>query len=642
VVLALLTSLPGLASASAASETWLPLGEGLDGDVYALVLDSSGNLYAGGNFTSAGGTTANYIAKWDGSTWSPLGSGMNNTVYALALDGSGNLYAGGKFTTAGGTAANRVAKWNGTSWEALGGGLTSASAEVDALSFDSSGNLYAGGSFTSPANRIAVWNGTLWSSVGGGAGGKVNALLFDAHGNLYIGGSFTEVGGSVSASHIAKWDGSAWSSLGGGTSNTVRALAIGSDGSLYVGGSFVTTDGTTVNRIAKWNSNSWSALGSGMNADVLALKVSDSGELYAGGKFASAGGVTMNNITRWDGTSWSALDGGVNSDVNALAESADGKFYAGGAFTTAGGMTANRVTRWAAPLPGVALATSDSLFCTGESASVTISLSNVTDLFGYQFVVQYNPDLASASAGFADTFFDTSRDAIVPPEWDASCSEGECKFAVSKVEPGEPVSGSGVVAQITLTGLEAGTFDLTIGDDILSDRDAQPMDHETNSLSLTVCGYASISGSVSLQGRLTPVNAGQIMLTDLSGNFGPYTTGFDPATGAFTLDNVKVMPEGSDYQFDATHGLYLGNRTTHAFQPLDSFTAPDTRLLGGDANNDGRIDLSDLTCVGGSFGAAPAVCGTTGSSDLNADSAVNILDLVLPGGNYGLTAPLAW
>ena len=28
----------------------------------------------------------------------------------------GDVYAGGFFTTAGGTVANRVAKWNGTSW----------------------------------------------------------------------------------------------------------------------------------------------------------------------------------------------------------------------------------------------------------------------------------------------------------------------------------------------------------------------------------------------------------------------------------------------------------------------------------------------------------------------------------------------
>jgi hypothetical protein len=210
------------------------------------------------------------------------------------------------------------------------------------------------------------------------------------------------------------------------------------------------------------------------------------------------------------------------------------------------------------------------------------------------------------------------------------------------VEPGEAVTGSGAVAQVTLTGVSAGTFDLTLSADILSDREAQAMQHTAGSLPLTVCGYANVSGTVSLQGRTSPVNAGQVTLTDLGGVFGPYTASFNAATGAFTINNVKVMPGGSNYQFDAAHGLYLGNRTTHMLNPLDSYAASAPRLLGGDANNDGMIEISDLTCIGGSFGGTPVVCGTTGSSDINADGAVNILDLVLPGSNYGLTSPRTW
>ena len=50
------------------AQTWSALGSGMDGyDVYALAVDASGNLYAGGNFTTAGGVSANRIAKWDGA-----------------------------------------------------------------------------------------------------------------------------------------------------------------------------------------------------------------------------------------------------------------------------------------------------------------------------------------------------------------------------------------------------------------------------------------------------------------------------------------------------------------------------------------------------------------------------------------------
>jgi len=71
------------------ADTFGPQGTG--GDVDALALDGSGNLYAGGWFPTAGGVPANYIARWDGSAWSALGSGMNTFLDAVAVDGPGNL-----------------------------------------------------------------------------------------------------------------------------------------------------------------------------------------------------------------------------------------------------------------------------------------------------------------------------------------------------------------------------------------------------------------------------------------------------------------------------------------------------------------------------------------------------------------------
>jgi hypothetical protein len=78
-------------------------------------------LYAGGIFTTAGDISANKIAKWNGSSWSALGSGLgsgaNALVNALAVfdDGDGPaLYAGGNFSTAGGVPSSHIAKWQVT------------------------------------------------------------------------------------------------------------------------------------------------------------------------------------------------------------------------------------------------------------------------------------------------------------------------------------------------------------------------------------------------------------------------------------------------------------------------------------------------------------------------------------------------
>jgi hypothetical protein len=76
----------------------------------------NGELIAGGEFTTAGGVTANRIARWNGTTWQALGTGMSGGYYpyvlALAVY-NGELIAGGGFTitTAGGQVSAYWARW---------------------------------------------------------------------------------------------------------------------------------------------------------------------------------------------------------------------------------------------------------------------------------------------------------------------------------------------------------------------------------------------------------------------------------------------------------------------------------------------------------------------------------------------------
>ena len=130
-------------------DNWSALGSGINGSVYALAVSGS-DLYAAGVFTTAGGVTVSNVAKWNGSSWSALGSGMaggsvgGSNVQALAVSGA-DLYAGGNFTTAGGVTVGNVAKWNGSSWSALGSGVSGFGAYTFVSALAMSGtNLYAG------------------------------------------------------------------------------------------------------------------------------------------------------------------------------------------------------------------------------------------------------------------------------------------------------------------------------------------------------------------------------------------------------------------------------------------------------------------------------------------------------------------
>ncbi len=374
--------------------TWSALGDGIDGGTYnevnAIAIDGDGNVYAGGDFTTAGGVPANYIAKWNGTTWSAFGDGMNEVVRAIAIDGDGNVYAGGNFTTAGAVSTNLIAKWNGTAWSALGDGLYGTN--VYALLIDNNGLLYAGGTgigtVNDTGNAIAKWDGTAWTELGtyldqamhvvclatdntgniyaGGLAqfgiskwngttwsisedwvkGDVRSLLIENTGNIYAGGDFTEAGDVTNVHNIAKWNGSVWSPLANILTNPINTLAIDFAGNLYVGGEFTTAGNGYARNIAKWDGTTWSALGDGLNAKVLALETDRNGNVYAGGDFTEAGAVSANYIAKWDGTTWSALGDGMNANVLTLAIDNTGQLYAGGTFTTAGAVSANYTAKW--------------------------------------------------------------------------------------------------------------------------------------------------------------------------------------------------------------------------------------------------------------------------------------------------------
>ncbi|MBN1684530.1 MAG: hypothetical protein JW855_03750 [Gammaproteobacteria bacterium] len=298
---------------------WAALSSGVLGSAVEALTQYNGDLYAGGNFSMAGGIPANRIAKWDGMNWSPLSSGVNSIVSALAQY-NGDLYVGGHFTSAGGNSANRVAKWDGINWSALSSGVNSTVRALASYNND----LYVGGDFTSAggasANYIAKWDGTNWFPLLSPLNG-MNAPVYglrQGDGSLYVGGEFSHAGGPLFVSHIAKWDGANWSAFGIGTDNLVRDL-IYYNSKLYAGGDFLLAGGSLAYNIAKWD-GAWSDLDSGVDLPVHTL-ASHNTDIYAGGEFNGAVGpltLVANRIAKWNGSNWSALGTGMNGAYDVV------------------------------------------------------------------------------------------------------------------------------------------------------------------------------------------------------------------------------------------------------------------------------------------------------------------------------------
>ena len=328
-----------LFSETSAQITWPgDLGVGMNGNVNALAVDQTNNvLYAGGEFTTAGGISASKIAKWAGSAWEAMGTGVNGNVYSMLFQ-NGKLYIGGTFSSVNGVAANNIAMYDG-SWHALGAGLTGGTVEVRALVWYNN-ELVAGGSFTTSGvwtdlGNIARFDGTNWTQFQTtGANNKIWTLK-EFNGNLIAGGQFTTIG-NFSATAVARWDGVLWNSMGNGLGNIVRALEV-YNSTLYAGGTFTCNasgDWLTCSYssgIAKWSGTAWQGIGAapygpnsncnGFGGGVYALAQLN-GELVAGGNFTTVGvqGTPPSTdyayrIARGDGNVFTAVDAGVGVGV---------------------------------------------------------------------------------------------------------------------------------------------------------------------------------------------------------------------------------------------------------------------------------------------------------------------------------------
>lgn len=108
--------------------SWSALGAGVNSGLYFALASfdrdgagpNSPMLVVGGDFSMAGTGGASNIAGWDDASqsWSAIGSGTNNRVRALLAVDPGSvapsptLFAGGDFTTAGGVPSNHLGAWS--------------------------------------------------------------------------------------------------------------------------------------------------------------------------------------------------------------------------------------------------------------------------------------------------------------------------------------------------------------------------------------------------------------------------------------------------------------------------------------------------------------------------------------------------
>lgn len=164
---------------------------------------------------------------------------------------------------------------------------------------------------------------------------------------------------------------------------------------------------------------------------------------------------------------------------------------------------------------------------------------------------------------------------------------------------------------------------------------------------IIIRGIGQFIGFVDLQGRANDAGATvEVYDRALKADAILVANATSNAGGGYTTAYVSPyrLTVGTTYYIVIDAPRYLPTVVVAA-PSYDDFKVLDTRpetllntavLAGGDVNDDGTIEIADLTVIGGLFGSS--VDPVTTAADINYDGEVDILDLVLAAGNYTLTS----
>lgn len=190
-------------------------GQGADALVRVVVVEPSGSILVGGDFSFFDGVPLPYLVRLTAAgtvdpTFAPV---LNGRVRSLTLDGNTNIVVTGDFTMVGGTAANRITRLLPNGQVDPSFIATGTDRPVYSVAVDLAGNLIIAGDFNTvngfARTRVArlTASGELDSSINFGTGPNnfVAAVALEpvTNGLITIGGGFTEVD-NVPRSYVAQ------------------------------------------------------------------------------------------------------------------------------------------------------------------------------------------------------------------------------------------------------------------------------------------------------------------------------------------------------------------------------------------------------------------------------------------------------
>ena len=317
---------------------------GANNTIKTAVQQLGGKIVLGGSFTAYNGSISNRIVRIlpDGEIDAGFitGDGCNGQVLAVAIQSDQKIIVAGNFTKYDNTNSGRIVRLlqNGSIDTSFNTGLGS-DASIDAILVLQDGKILLGGRFNTynglPHSRLVKLNsdGSIDSSfnIGTGFDKNVYAIDLQSDGKIIVGGSFLMYNG-IAQKRILRLDSngvldSTFDSGTGFSNGDVRSILVQPDNRILAGGTFSGTYNSHSSlRLLRLQANGSydPSLIVSLNSTMYTMGFTADKKLLIGGNFNSVSGIAKhriallklcNNSSNWDGSIWS---NGIPSDGKEL------------------------------------------------------------------------------------------------------------------------------------------------------------------------------------------------------------------------------------------------------------------------------------------------------------------------------------
>lgn len=315
------------------------LGDGFNGTVHTVELQPDGKILVGGYFTEFNGVVVNHLVRLnvDGSLDNTFNAGTifgttsNTTIYAIAVQSDGNILIGGNFP-------GGFKKVSPTGAQITTSFLPGLGDFVRVIKILPDGKVLIGRSSsgvndsTPPSSKGSLIRYTSTGSLDGSFSsftynGGINDISIDENGKIIVGGNFTTVSGSnynkilrLNANGSKDTSFIIGNGFGTQTYEEVNSVEVQSGGRILVGGTFSNFNGISSLFFTALNpdgtKNTQFNVGKSFKGTIQAILTQQDGKILVGGGFSNYNNYVVGCLARLIGGGFYNLSGQNKLDLN--------------------------------------------------------------------------------------------------------------------------------------------------------------------------------------------------------------------------------------------------------------------------------------------------------------------------------------